>query len=188
MPSRSLTPVLLTGLLVAVTGCGAGQDPEVYRERATVDAALASVGQLELRNVRIEPPARGGDELTDEATASLAVVNTGSRADELVSVSTPAATTVDLLTADGADLDTVTVPPRGALGNTDLRVALRTLTAPLRPGQTVEMTFVFRDNGRRTLLVPVAIYTERAPAPAENPFEHDAEGETGKVGGKNTEG
>ena len=187
MPSRSLTPVLLTGLLAAVTGCGAGQDPEVYRERATVDAALASVGQLELRNVRIEPPARGGDELTSEATASLAVVNTGTRADELVSVSTPAATTVDLLDADGADLDTVPVPPRAALGNTDLRIALRTLTAPLRPGQTIEMTFVFRDNGRRTLQVPVGVYTEPAPAPTANPFEPHEEGETGKVAGE-TEG
>lgn len=188
MPSRSLVPVLLTGLLVAVTGCGAGQDPEVYRERATVDAALASVGQLELRNVRIEPPARGEDELSGEATASLAVVNTGTRGDELVSVSTPAATTVDLRGAEGANLDAVAIPPRSVLGNTDLRIALRSLTAPLRPGQTIEMTFVFRDNGRRTLQVPVAVYTEPAPAPAENPFEHHEEGETGKVGGEKAEG
>lgn len=188
MPRRPLTlvpqGVLLAGLLVAVTGCGAGLDPETYRERPTVDAAIGTAGPLALRNVRIEPPVEGKPELAvgSEATATLAVVNTGEKADELVSVTTPVATAVDLITPKGAPMTTVPLDARSALDGNDFRLALRSLTEPLRPGQTVEMTFTFRDSGRETLRVPVAVYPLPGPSPTENPFEHEELGEVGKPG------
>ncbi|MEO6204203.1 MAG: copper chaperone PCu(A)C [Mycobacteriales bacterium] len=181
MPSRSLVPISLSAALLAVglAGCGAGLDPETYRERPTVDAALASVGELDLRNVSINPPPAGDAELPagGTATARLSVINLGERPDVLVSVTSPAATTVELLDAAGAVVPNVPIGGLQALGPSDFTVRLSGLIEPLRPGHSVDMTFTFTNNGRKTLLVPLRVYTVPEPAPSENPFRHEgAEG------------
>ncbi len=174
MSRRSLVPLSLAAALLAVglTGCGAGRDPETYRERPTVDAALASVGELDLRNVSINPPPAGDAELRagSSATARLSVINLGERPDRLVSVSSPVATTVELLDADGAVVPNVPIGGLQALGPRDFTVRLGGLTEPLRPGQSVNVTFTFVNNGRETLLVPIRVYTVPEPQPSENPF------------------
>ncbi len=178
MPSRSLVPTTLVAVALlglTLTGCGVGRNPETYRERPTVDAAIADVGAVALRNTSISPPRDGEEEYAVGADAplSLTVVNTADRPDVLLSVSTTAATTTQLLDAEGAPVTQVDLPP-GPTTPTQFSVVLSTLTAALRPGQSVPVTFTFRDSGRTTLIVPVEVYTQPAPAPAENPFEHGA--------------
>ena len=174
MHRRRLATSLLTGSLVlAVTACGAGRDPETYRARPTVDAALASVGELELRNVTIVPPADGEPEIGvgKDAVTTLSIINLGERPDRLVQVSSPAATSVELLDSEGTVATSVDVGKLAALGPEDFSLTLRGLTAGLRPGQSIELTFTFANNGRKTLLVPVGVYTSPVPAPEHNVFE-----------------
>lgn len=174
MHRRRLATSLLTGSLVlAVTACGAGRDPETYRARPTVDAALASIGELELRNVTIVPPADGEAEIGvgKDAVTTLSIINLGERPDRLVQVSSPAATSVELLDSEGTVATSVDVGKLAALGPEDFSLTLRGLTAGLRPGQSVELTFTFANNGRKTLLVPVGVYTSPVPAPEHNVFE-----------------
>ncbi len=184
MPSRPLVPtVLVTVALLGLTltGCGVGRNPETYRERPTVDAALANVGSLALRNASITPPRYGAEEYAAGADAplSLTIINTADTADVLLSVSTTAATTAELVDADGAALPQV-VLATGPTTPGQFSVVLRTLTAPMRPGQSVPVTFTFRDSGRETLLVPVEVYTQPAPVPTEHVFaEHEGGGVEG---------
>lgn len=179
MPSRptSLAALLSTiALGAALTGCGVGQDPETYRERPTVDAALASIGGLELNNVRIDPPRYGQEEYPagSDVPVTMTVVNTRSSTDALIAASSTAATTVELVDGEGKPVREVRLPV-GPTSPDAFAVVLRSITEPLRPGTTTEITFSFRDGGRQTLLVPVAVYTQPAPPPEENPFEHGEE-------------
>jgi copper(I)-binding protein len=176
--TRRLAPVLALCLPLALTACGSGRSPHTYQERPTVDAAQASVGDLQLRNVTIAAPEPGETELAvgGEATATMAVVNTGEGSDRLTGVSTADATSVDILDADGQVVPKVDVAGLGALGSTDFSLALRGLTRAIRPGEHVEMTFTFVRGGRKTVLVPVAAYRSPAPRPSQNPFE-EPEGE-----------
>ena len=70
MPSRRFATVLAAGLLpLALTACGSSQTPNTYEERPTVDAANASMGDLEVRNLHIEPPV-GGSTWTSRTSRS----------------------------------------------------------------------------------------------------------------------
>ena len=174
MPSRPLVPTTLVAVALlglTLTGCGVGRSPETYRERPTVDAAIADVGSLALRNASITPPRYAAEEYAAGADAplSLTVVNTADQADVLLSVSTTAATTTHLLDAAGTQVDQVALP-QGPTTPAQFSVVLSTLTAPLRPGQSVPVTFTFRDSGRKTLIVPVEVYTQPAPVPTEHVF------------------
>lgn len=177
MPSRSYVSISVVAALLSIglSGCGAGLDPETYRERPTVDAAIASVGDLELRNVSITPPPAGTEEFTagGEVTARLSIVNVGDRSDVLTSVSTPAANTVELLDPKGEPMSSLAIPGSSAVDYDTFSVRLSGLVEPLRPGQSIPMTFTFTNNGRETLIVPVGVYTVPEPAPSKNPFEHE---------------
>lgn len=180
MTSRRLaTAVAACVLPLALTACGSGRSPHTYEERPTVDAAQASVGDLQLRNVTIAPPAAGEGELAvgGEATATMAVVNTGEGSDRLTGVSTADASSVDLVGPDGAVVPKVDIAGLGALGASDFSMKLRGLTRAIRPGEHVEMTFTFVRGGRKTLLVPVGTYLSPEPRPSENPFEEPEGGE-----------
>ncbi|MCU1672074.1 MAG: hypothetical protein JWN77_187 [Frankiales bacterium] len=180
MSARRLAPVLALCLPLALTACGSPRSPHTYEERPTVDAAQASVGDLQLRNVTIAPPEAGEEELTvgGEATATMAVVNVGEGSDRLTGVSTPAATSVELLDADGNVVPKIDIPGLGSLGASDFSLDLRGLTRAIRPGEHVEMTFTFVRGGRKTVLVPVGTYRSPAAQPEENPFA-ETEGEHG---------
>lgn len=175
MPSRRFATVLAVGLLLplALTACGSGRSPEGYAERPTVDAAQASLGDLQLRNVHIAPPADGEAELPVGATATvtLSVVNIGEAPDRLVQVSSDIATSVEVLGADKQPTQQVDIPPLGAIGNQDFSISLVGLTRAIRPGEHAQITFTFTRAGRRTLTVPVEVYTSPLPRPTYNVFE-----------------
>ena len=176
MPSRRLPAVLVAVLLpLALTACGSSRTPHTYEERPTVDAAQASFGDLALRNVTITAPEE--DELAtgDSATVTATIVNEGEAPDRLVSVSTEAATSVELVDGEGATAERIDLPGLRAVGESDFAVRLVGLTQALRPGQHVELTFTFTRAGRQTLLVPVETYLSPVPRPTYDVF-HIPEG------------
>jgi copper(I)-binding protein len=174
VPSRRLVTLLAAGLLpLALTACGSGKSPETYLERPTVDAARASMGDLAVRNVKVAPPVGDAAELAvgEDATVTMSIVNVGEAPDRLTGVSTDAATTVELLDKSGTAVDRVDIPGLGAVNGNDFTVRLGGLTQALRPGQHIPLTISFVRAGRRTLDVPVAVYTSPAPRPTYNVFE-----------------
>jgi copper(I)-binding protein len=177
--SRRLATALVAAVLpLALAACGSGRSPHTYEERPTVDAAQASLGSLQLRNITIAAPAAGTTEIPvgGVARATMAIVSTGT-ADRLINVSSPAATSV-VLVGTAAQTGTVAVPRLGMVAANEFAMELRGLTQAVRPGESVEMTFVFEDGGRQTLRVPVATHASPEAPPSENPFEgtHGAEG------------
>jgi copper(I)-binding protein len=185
VPSRRLVTVLAAGLLpIALTACGSGKSPETYRERPTVDAARASMGDLEVRGVHVAPPTGGAAELAvgEDADVTMAVVNVGEAPDRLVEVTSDAATSVEILDKSGATTDHVDIPGLGAVGAQDFSVRLTGLTRPLRPGESVPVTIAFTRAGRKTLSVPVAAYTSPVPRPTYDVFEQP-EGATAEGSG-----
>lgn len=156
-----------------------GRNPETYRERPTVDAADANLGGLQLRNVAVLPPADGATELAagKDAMLTLSIINTGDAADKLTSVTSPAASSVELVDGKGGTSTGVDVPALGAIGASDFSVTLRGLTAAIRPGQSIPVTFVFSSGSQQRLDVPVRTYTSPAPSPSTNVFAPTGGGE-----------
>jgi copper(I)-binding protein len=161
------TTILLaaTVLPLVLTSCGVGLDPLSYRERTTQDATNANVGDLALRDVAIQPPAAGQSELGvgKDAQLTLAIVSVGKDADTLTSVTTPAASSTELVDGSGHAVTSVDIAALGSLGIGDFGVVLRGLTKALRPGMYADVTFAFAKNGRVTLQVPVKVYDNPVP-------------------------
>jgi copper(I)-binding protein len=163
---RRTTTLLAAALLpFALSACGVGLDPQTYRERTTQDASNTQLGDLALRNVAIQPPAAGQNELAagSDAQLTLAIVSTSAEADTLTSVTTPAAASTQLVDGSGHGVSTVTVPANGTAGYGDFGVVLRGLTKALRPGMYVDVTFAFQNNGRATFQVPVKVWDQPVP-------------------------
>jgi len=141
-------------LLLAVAGCGATLDAQTYAPRTAVDSTNATINDIAIRNLRIEPPA-GGITLTqgDDAPVSLVVTNTGGEPDQLLSVESPAAQDVALLT--GGRPGEFEVPAGGSTQG-ESSLLLQSLTADLLTGEYVPMTLRFERAGDIEVLVPVA--------------------------------
>jgi copper(I)-binding protein len=162
---RTTTLLAAAALPLVLTACGVGLDPQTYRERTTQDATNATIGGLALRDVAIQPPAAGASELAvgSDAQLTLAIVNVAQSADRLVSVTSSAASSTELVDSSGHAVTTVDIPSQGTAGFGDFGVVLRGLTKALRPGMYVDVTFVFDSNGRGTLQVPVKVYDTPVP-------------------------
>ena len=148
------TSLAVAPLALVLAGCGAGLDPQTYGERTAVDATNVSDGTIDVRNLRVEPPAGGirYDEGAD-ATVNLTIINSSSGSDTLVSATSPEADEVVLL-QDGRPVE-VEVP---ASGSTEGRATLilRGLTSELLVGEYVTLTLRFAEGGNLEVLVPVA--------------------------------
>lgn len=185
---RPLATLAVAPLLLAVAGCGATLDAQTYATRTAVDATNASVGDIAVRNLRIEPPA-GGITLDEgsDARVSLVIVNQGPDADTLLSVSSPEADEVVLL--DAGRPAEIEVP---AFGSTEGQASfiLRGLTSSLLAGEYVTMTLRFERAGDIETLVPVAT-TGRAGRDVFTGEPGSEEGEPalgGPAGGHHSEG
>ncbi|MGH3810991.1 MAG: copper chaperone PCu(A)C [Pseudonocardiaceae bacterium] len=149
----------------ALTGCGAGQITQTDSQVAAVNGAYGDVGNIALRNVLIHyPPSPNGTyPAGSNVPVLLTIVNLGTSADELISVTSPAASQVLVLGTStiphGTNVtSTVGATPAGAqspLVVGELRIVLAT-TQPLRAGLNTPVTFVFRDAGTVTVPVPMA--------------------------------
>lgn len=155
MKTRRLAAGLLAvATAVSVSACGAGREPQTYQKRNAAEATNASAGDLALRNITVEAPGSGDVyEIGDDATVIITVTNRGEEEDTLVEVTSSAAEEVAVL-ALGRERDMV-VPGRGSTGSA-VELELRGLTRPLRPGEYVDLTLRFKDNGSAEVLVPVA--------------------------------
>lgn len=147
---------LLCALTLALAACDAGQDAETSRETPDTPGVDGSVGSVVLDDVFLDSdtavdaggsvPLRGA--LTNDAEAP----------DQLVSVTTPAAQSVQLLDADGAVSPAgIELPPGGQVDATTgpVRMRVEGVTAPIQTTQTVTITFVFTNAGEVQLDVPI---------------------------------
>ncbi|MGH4007601.1 MAG: copper chaperone PCu(A)C [Pseudonocardiaceae bacterium] len=187
-----LRPVAVSALIAVccaaaagLAGCSAGQITQTNSQVAAVDGAFGDVGNnIALRDVQIPlPPSPDG---TYPAGSSvpvlLTIVNLGATADELIDVTSPAASQVLVL-------GTNTIPPgtnvTSTAGSTpagaqsplvvgELRIVLST-TQPLRAGLNTPVTFVFRDAGKVTVPVPMAATPNSSSEVSEEATESDGE-------------
>ncbi len=163
-PLAVTTLIVACATALAVAGCSAGQITQTDSQVAAVNGTYGDVGTtIALRDVLIPyPPSSPG---TYPAGSSvpvlLTIVNQGASADELIAVTSPAASQVLVL-------GTTTIPAgknvTSTLGGTkptsplvigELRIVLNT-TQPLPAGLNTPVTFVFRNAGKVTLPVPMA--------------------------------
>ncbi|MDQ4010363.1 MAG: copper chaperone PCu(A)C [Actinomycetota bacterium] len=155
----------------ALVGCSAGQITQTDSQVAAVDGAYGDVGDIALRDVVIPaPPGSNGTYPTGSSVpVLLTIINQGTTADELISVTSPAASQVLVLgtttIAPGMNVTSTAgsasagVQPQSPLVLGQLRIVLNT-TQPLRAGLNTPVTFVFRNAGKVTLPVPMATPAE----------------------------
>jgi copper(I)-binding protein len=169
---RSLTGRGRTGLgatalatLLGLSACNAGQDAPATVTAGVPDVASAhgDVGNMALDVVFIES---GGTVMAGESAPLRGnFINHADTPDQLVSVSTPAAGSIELLGADGVpSAHGIDVPPQGQVDAVNGVVRLQLVDAlfPLAATRLVPVTFEFSGAGEVTLDVPVAV----PPAPA----------------------
>jgi copper(I)-binding protein len=155
--------LLFGGLL---SGCGVGQNTQTARQESVVNGAGGQVGAMVVRNVELAVPDGGQRLYAKGSNAPLTgtVVNTGSAEDELVSVSSSAASSAQI---EGqrtlpAQVALRAVAPKksgdvnATLNQGELRVILENLTEDVVPGKTIRITFLFRQAGELNLDVPIA--------------------------------
>ena len=154
-------------LPLVLSACGAGHKAETYRERTVADSTNDAVGTLALRGVMVLPPPDGVTYAAGStAKVALTVVNESDRPDRLLSVTSEAAESVQIVGANGQPAS-VTVPGLGVAPPFGL--TLTGLKRPLRAAQYVTLTFAFETNGTRDLMVPVGL--TGTPAPQRSGYE-----------------
>lgn len=201
-PPKVPVRAALVGLAVALaaSGCAAGQVTQTDAQDAAINGANGDAGPIALRDVVIAYP--GGEEVFgyeagQDAPLLLTITNSSDLPDELVSITTPAASEVtvtgrttipgDFAVAalDDAGTAGVLAPPTTSanprepaerpLSIGELRIVLTDLTGPIRPGLPTFITFTFRDAGQVTLRVPI-------DAPAETRDEGVEDSPPGNTG------
>lgn len=177
---------------VLVAGCGAGQIGTIGSQVAAVNGAQGTAGVVAVRDVRVQfPTSAEASSYPAGANAPLlfTIANSGIAADELISVSTPAATQVNVQGSRTLPGGTAlvsgpsTVAPSSTAGATStvapsstdapsstagatpgrLTAELSNLTQDVKPGLTIAVTFTFAKAGPLTVPVPVGAPEPGAP-------------------------
>ena len=164
--SAATGPAVL-GVVAAVTlaGCGAGQISQTATQESAVNGTSANIGEIALRDVRIQAD-QTGDAVQPGKTVDLLLVATNQSAnspDRLLSVSSDIGSVA--VQGDPA------VPPLGSLlmgapyqqdasalssvKRANLVTATVTLNKPITSGPLYNFTFTFERNGQATVGVPV---------------------------------
>jgi copper(I)-binding protein len=156
--------VVCCAAALVLVGCGAGQITQTDRQVAAVDGAAGNAGTaIALRNVLIPYPQdkQGTYPAGTAVPVLLTIVNQGTSTDELLTVTSPAASQVLVLGTTRIPPGTTVTSTAGSAEPTsplvvgELRVVLTT-TRPLRGGLNTPVTFQFRNAGKVTLPVPMA--------------------------------
>jgi periplasmic copper chaperone A len=149
---------------LALVGCGAGQITQTDSQVSAVDGAFGNVGNaIALRNVLIPYPhnQQGTYPAGSAVPVLFTIINQGNSADELIAVTSPAASQALVLGTRQIPPGTTVISTAGAVPATsplivgELRVVLIT-TQPLHAGLNTPVTFQFRNAGKVTLPVPMA--------------------------------
>lgn len=213
--------VLALGAALVLAGCSAGQITQTDSQQPAVNGTYAQAKDLVLRNAAIQFPTEGQAYPAGAAVPlTLTIVNQGKQDDELVSVSSEAATGDAKITgskvvvashalvigpSDSVESTKEVAPTSapssapasssGAPSSSDApsssvagtvtpsagpettnapdqvgkaTVVLQGLKQPVWAGQTIKVTFIFKNSGSVTLDLPVAAPSHpgsRAPAP-----------------------
>ncbi|MGH3935376.1 MAG: copper chaperone PCu(A)C [Pseudonocardiaceae bacterium] len=167
-------------IALALAGCSAGQITQTDSQMAAVDGASGDVGgTIALRDVLIPAPSNsdGSYPARSSVPVLLTIINQGASADELISVTSPAADRVLVLGTrtipPGMNVTSAiaaipgTGQPQSPLVAGQLRIVLTT-TQPLRTGLNTPVTFVFRNAGTLTVPVPMAAPPDSAGEAVES--------------------
>ena len=159
LPRRVLGPVVAVLVAaLALSGCAAGQVSQTAMEVAAVDGASGTIGQLGILNALLATPTGAAYAKGANAPLQLWVSNASVSSATLTSVSTPAASSVQII--GSADL------PANSLVDftgTGTKLTLEGLTSAVNYGQSIPITFAFSGGRSVTINVPVAIPPERTP-------------------------
>ncbi|MGH3828607.1 MAG: hypothetical protein ACRDQX_15780 [Pseudonocardiaceae bacterium] len=157
--------VVCCAAALTLVGCGAGQIAQTDKDVSAVNGSSGNAGNgIALRNVLIpDPPNQQGSYPAGSTVpVVLTIVNQAGRADELIGVTSPAA-------SQALVLGTTLIPPGGTVTSTvvpfaakpasplvagELYVELIT-TQQLHAGLNTPVTFQFRNAGKVTLSVPM---------------------------------
>jgi copper(I)-binding protein len=180
--SRTRATRLIAAALIAaaaLTGCGAGQVAGTAQQVSNTTGGNAQVGPLALRTVAIAfgEDVEGGAVYRrgDDAPINMTVVNEAGEADELLSVSTPIAESVEVTGTTeipsgrslvvGGDTQQqgagspggapVTTPQPREEGEPTASIVLVGLREDVRSGISYPITFTFARAGDVTVAVPV---------------------------------
>lgn len=172
---RGLAVAAATVLVSAAAGCDAGSNAPTQQWHQSTPGASRDLGKIAIRNVFILGPDPAST-LPVGASAGLflALVNDGSSADRLVSISARRdAASVTMPTGGIA----VTANGRVLLQGPAPEIVLHHLTRSLRGGQYIPVTLNFQNAGSTTLPVPVmpraayfaTYHPPASPAPSPSP-------------------
>lgn len=89
---RVLAPAAAIATALLVTSCAAGQQAQTAAEKPTLDGTSADIGNIKLRGLTIDAPTSANWAKGTDAQVRLVIVNTGTRADTLTSISGSAIT------------------------------------------------------------------------------------------------
>lgn len=174
------------GIAALLVGCGAGQVTQTDTQVSAVNGASGQVGMIAIRNAELQFPdnAQGVYAPGSNATLIVTIANTGIDPDELIGVSSPAATSV---TIDGSDTGTKPIPGNFSIASgvdVDDSTGAVQLPPTSTPSPSAPMTSVpvnsgssqtsgapqtsgSKTSGKSTTTTPAA--TTTAPAPALPP-------------------
>ncbi len=151
VPAVPLVSLLASGLVLS--GCGTGLQATTYtKETSPRDFKGTTAGDLDIRNLGVLAPPTGIVlKAGDHATLTGSLINTGTEADTLVSVSSADATSATLL--PGGTATDISIP---AGGDNDTWSADLVLTRDVTVGSYLTVTLQFSRAGAVTdLQVPV---------------------------------
>lgn len=171
--SAVLAATLLGAAALVLSGCSAGAVTQTDTQVSSAAGAAGSVGQIDIRALTLDP----GDAVVVPAGATITLagtlVNTALGDDQLVSVSTPYASSVRIegtTTIPGNSATRIVGsqpgpvgPPTQAAASGSMRITLAGVTQVLHEGPTYPVTLTFARSGSVTLPV---IVQNTSPVPA----------------------
>jgi copper(I)-binding protein len=187
---RAATVGVLLLSPVVLSACSAGQVTQTATQERDKVGAMAQVGDLTIRAVRLESPSGGSYDSGDDADLQLAIVNNGDEPDALVGISgegfgdvefdsgTTATSSPTPTSGSPSSSDEIEIPARSTvfIGTDGASVTLTDLDRSLTTGQYLELTFEFERAGEVTLPVTVATPDESVERGEAFDF-HQEEGE-----------
>ncbi|MDP9498202.1 MAG: hypothetical protein M3P46_11220 [Actinomycetota bacterium] len=150
-PARRLSgPVAGLVAVLLASGCGAGMKAQTYQQQTEADTTNDAVGTIAVRNLAVPAPQQGFVHKTGTDVPLLVTLVNQGEADKLLSASTPAASSVQIVGPSP-----VLEVPRLDTADPAYRLVLKGLTRDLEVGGWIPLTLNFERNGTKTVQVPV---------------------------------
>jgi copper(I)-binding protein len=157
--TRKWGRALFATLTLLLVGCAARNDYSAV-DRAHPHAINADAGSIALRHVYLDAPEGSAHSRGATMALRLSIINTGQTRDALTRVSSPLAAQVTRQDPTGVRTDQPLGLPAGQVVRmqypTDTGWSLQAIRADVFAGTTVPVTFHFANQGRFTVLVPIA--------------------------------